>query len=59
MRDFLTSRSIKSGGILYEFPALDTEERAKKILSPAADDLFRGSLAFLTEKAAPEKFRGG
>ena len=26
------------------FPAFDAEERAEKIRSPAADDLFRGSL---------------
>ena len=40
---FLTGQSIKSRGILDVFPAFDAEERAEKIRSSAADDLFRGS----------------
>ena len=32
-RDFSSNRGIESGGILYVFPAFDTEEWAKKIRS--------------------------
>ena len=42
--DFASAESLKSGGILYVFPAFQTVGLEQKIRRSAADELFRGSL---------------
>ena len=45
-RDFASMEGLKSGGILYVFPAFQTAPAEQKIRHPPAGDLFRGSLGF-------------
>ena len=47
-RDFASMEGLKSGGILYVFPAFQTAPAEQKIRHPPAGDLFRGSLVVAT-----------
>ena len=51
-RDFGSAESSKNGGILYVFPVFRTARMGQNIRCSAADDLFRGSLAFCTQHFA-------
>ena len=44
-------KPASAGNASAIFPALDADEQATKIRSPAADDLFRGSL--IMERSPP------
>ena len=52
VRDFASMEGLKSGGILYVFPAFQTAPAEQKIRHPPAGDLFRGSLSLIW-KAPP------
>ena len=53
MRDFSPEKGMKKGGILCVFPLFQSAFLVEKIRCSAANDLFRGSLAFsLRQKGA-------